>query len=58
MCLSVTDVFTVMFTKGLCDNRGENQGFLSIAFPDEMCDSIVWTVLPVKPDMTARDVCQ
>ncbi|CAG2232863.1 RIN2_3 [Mytilus edulis] len=33
------------------------QGFLKIAIPDELRDSIIWKTLPVRPNMNTRDVC-
>ena len=34
------------------------QGFLKIAIPDELRDTIVWKTLPVRPNMNTRDVCK
>ncbi|XP_025104587.1 LOW QUALITY PROTEIN: uncharacterized protein LOC112570384 [Pomacea canaliculata] len=36
---------------------GEVQGFLKIGFPDELRDTIIWKTLPVRPNMTTKDVC-
>ncbi|XP_069118363.1 protein sprint-like isoform X2 [Argopecten irradians] len=33
------------------------QGFLKIAIPDELRDSIIWKTLPVRPKMHTKDVC-
>ncbi|KAL8608291.1 hypothetical protein ACOMHN_042158 [Nucella lapillus] len=38
-------------------SSGEVQGFLKIAFPDKLRDTIVWKTLPVRPNMTTKDVC-
>ncbi|XP_050407015.2 protein sprint isoform X2 [Patella vulgata] len=33
------------------------QGFLKVALPDEIKDSITWKTLPVRPNMNTKDVC-
>ncbi|XP_021359984.1 uncharacterized protein LOC110454668 isoform X2 [Mizuhopecten yessoensis] len=33
------------------------QGFLKIAIPDELRDSIIWKTLPVRPKMHTKEVC-
>ncbi|KAK7477736.1 hypothetical protein BaRGS_00031024, partial [Batillaria attramentaria] len=43
--------------EGHLPTLGEVQGFLKIAFPDELRDSIIWKTLPVRPNMTTKDVC-
>lgn len=42
---------------GRLPSISDMQGFLKVAFPDEICDSIIWKTLPVRPNMTTRDVC-
>lgn len=32
------------------------QGFLKIAIPDELHDSIIWKTLPIRPKMNTKDV--
>ncbi|XP_022332135.2 protein sprint-like isoform X3 [Crassostrea virginica] len=36
---------------------GDMEGFLKVAIPDELRDSIIWKTLPVRPNMTTKDVC-
>ncbi|XP_070181044.1 protein sprint-like isoform X2 [Littorina saxatilis] len=43
--------------EGQLPTLGEVQGFLKIAFPDELRDTILWKTLPVRPNMTTKDVC-
>ncbi|KAL8619629.1 hypothetical protein ACOMHN_019684 [Nucella lapillus] len=43
--------------EGHLPTLGEVQGFLKIAFPDELRDTILWKTLPVRPNMTTKDVC-
>ncbi|XP_052767431.1 uncharacterized protein LOC128208118 isoform X3 [Mya arenaria] len=43
--------------QGKVPSISDMQGFLKIAIPDEQQDTIVWRTLPVRPNMTTRDVC-
>lgn len=36
---------------------GDMEGFLKVAIPDELRDSIIWKTLPVRPNMNTKDVC-
>ncbi|XP_041351460.1 uncharacterized protein LOC121370362 [Gigantopelta aegis] len=44
--------------KGRLPSVSDMQGFLKIAIPDEVRDSIIWKTLPVRPNMTTKDVCK
>ena len=44
--------------QGQLPTLGEVQGFLKIAFTDALCDNILWKTLPVRPNMTTKDVCE
>lgn len=37
---------------------GDMEGFLKVAIPDELRDSIIWKTLPVRPNMNTKDVCK
>lgn len=37
---------------------GDMEGFLKVAIPDELRDSIIWKTLPVRPNMNIKDVCK
>lgn len=43
--------------EGKLPSISDMQGFLKIAIPDELRDTIVWRTLPVRPNMTTKDVC-
>ncbi|KAK3595982.1 hypothetical protein CHS0354_032496 [Potamilus streckersoni] len=43
--------------QGPLPSISDMQGFLKIAIPDELKDSIEWKTLPVRPNMTTKDVC-
>ncbi|XP_061172752.1 uncharacterized protein LOC133182059 [Saccostrea echinata] len=36
---------------------GDMEGFLKVAIPDELRDTIIWKTLPVRPNMNTKDVC-
>ncbi|XP_067659967.1 protein sprint-like isoform X2 [Haliotis asinina] len=42
---------------GRLPSISDMQGFLKIAIPDELRDSIVWKTLPIRPSMNTKDVC-
>ncbi|XP_071078519.1 protein sprint-like isoform X3 [Haliotis cracherodii] len=42
---------------GRLPSISDMQGFLKIAIPDELRDSIVWKTLPIRPSMSTKDVC-
>ena len=44
--------------QGQLPTLGEVQGFLKIAFTDALRDNILWKTLPVRPNMTTKDVCE
>ncbi|XP_052827996.1 uncharacterized protein LOC106875870 [Octopus bimaculoides] len=43
--------------QGRLPSISDMQGFLKVAFPDEFRDSIIWKTLPIRPNMTTKDVC-
>ncbi|KAJ8308652.1 hypothetical protein KUTeg_013526 [Tegillarca granosa] len=43
--------------EGRLPSISDMQGFLKLAIPDELRDSITWKTLPVRPNMTTKDVC-
>ncbi|KAL5008634.1 hypothetical protein ScPMuIL_014215 [Solemya velum] len=43
--------------QGRLPSISDMQGFLKIAIPNELHDSILWKTLPVRPNMTTKDVC-
>ncbi|RUS79026.1 hypothetical protein EGW08_013209, partial [Elysia chlorotica] len=43
--------------EGHLPTLSDMQGFLKIAIPDELHDSITWKTLPVRPNMNTKDVC-
>ena len=56
--ISVKIQFRWFCKQGQLPTLGEVQGFLKIAFTDALCDNILWKTLPVRPNMTTKDVCE
>ena len=57
--VSFEDILTLYFvSQGKLPSISDMQGFLKIAIPDELRDTIVWRTLPVRPNMNTRDVCE